>query len=231
MAMNPKDIDPAIVATGSVPTKPEKKEQPPQPKKPEIPVTSRIVADADVDSPLGVNWKTHCAVSTADGKVVSVPRTVATKLPVVAPVLADQAADDTTPIQVGTTASAVIALAHWVEHTGSAAAKSESAMPEKVLYTEMNNVVATEWEKDFHDRLLTSDGDTLFRVTNFAEQNGMIGLLDFCVVAISTSIRGKSNHEMMVALNVSGEEMTEDDIAAGKAAYPWYADVTRVQQQ
>lgn len=226
MAVNLKDIDPAVVQDKAKQPAPQ-----PAPKK-DIPVSSFVVSSAtnDEDDPIlkqNVDHGSMCFVSTIDSKVIAVPRAVAAKMPVVAPVLADQAADDHSPIPIDTSANAAIAVAHWIEYTGSASGKTETAMPDQVLYTDMNAFLLTDWEKDFDHRILTRDSETLLRVTNFAERNGMSGLLDFCVVALSCAIRGKSNHEVMVALCCDGEEMADEDIQAGTGAYPWIKDLTK----
>jgi len=227
MAMNPKDIDPAIVTSAA------DKPKPAAPKK-EIPVTPKVVAakqneeTPDAAPKYEYDQAAECLVATVDSKMISMPRTLAAKVPVVAVILADQPADDHSPIPIGTSASATIAIAHWVEHVGSASGKSETPMPEgEIVYTDMTSFLHTEWEKDFDTRILTAESDTMLRVINFAEQNGMIGLLDYCVAALSCALRGKSNHEMMVAMCVDGEEMSAEEIAQGKEAYPWIADITK----
>jgi hypothetical protein len=231
MSVNLKDIDPAVVASAG--EKPKTAPPPPAPPKKEIPVTSKVLknvnADEESEEPpkYETDNKVNCQVTTIDNKVVAVPRTVAAKVPVISGILADQAADDATPIPINTTASALIAIAHWVEHIGNASGKAETPLPTVCLYSEMSAFLGTDWEKDFDTRLLTAENDTLIRVTNFAEQNGMIGLLDFCVVALSCAIRGKSTHEMLMALADEGDELTPEEIAAGKAAYPWVNDITK----
>jgi hypothetical protein len=225
--VNPKDIDPAIVSSAA--DKPK-----PAPPKREIPIASKVlVPKVDEENPDAApkydatDFAVNCLVSTIDSKLIEMPRALAVKVPVVSVLLADQAADDHTPIPVGTSASAAVAIAHWVEHVGSASGKSETPMPEEILYVDMSSFLTTDWEKDFDTRLLTAESDTLLRVINFAEQNGMIGLIDYCVAALSCALRGKSNHEMMVAMCVDGEEMASEEIQAGKEAYPWIAEITK----
>merc|ERR1711964_132028 len=221
-----KDIDPAIVSSAA-----DKPKQ--APPKREIPVASKMLTPkVNEDAPDAApkyeyDTAANCLVATIDSKVIAMPRALAAKVPVVGVILADQPADDHSPIPIGTSASAAIAIAHWVEHVGSPSGKSESVAPEEIVYTDMTSFLATDWEKDFDTRMLTAESDTLLRVINFAEQNGMIGLLDFCVAALSCALRGKSNHEMMVAMCVDGEEMSAEEIQAGKEAYPLINDITK----
>lgn len=231
MAVNLKDIDPAVVSSAT--DKPKQPPPAPAPKK-DIPVSAKILKPVQTDeeeSEAAPKYETdfavNCMVSTADGKMVAIPRTLAAKVPVLGAILGDQSADDHSPIPINTSASATVAIAHWVEHVGSANGKAETPMPELCLYQDMTSFLATDWEKDFDTRLLQAESETLLRVVNFAEQNGMIGLLDFCVIALSCAIRGKSNHEMMAALCADGEEMSTEDIEAGKAAYPWVNDLIK----
>ena len=233
MAVNPKDIDPAVVSSAA--DKPKQAPPAPVPKK-EIPISSKVLKPVQTENPddapkYETDVTANCLVGTLDSKVIAMPRSLAAKVPVVGIILAEQAADDLTPIPIGTSAAAAVAIAHWVEHVGAPNGKSESPLPEICVYTDMTSFLTTEWEKDFDLRLLQAESDTLLRVINFAEQNGMIGLLDFCVVALSCAIRGKSNHEMMVALCVDGEDMTNEEIEAGKATYPWINDITQPHKE
>eukprot|EP00672_Neobodo_designis_P024120 CAMPEP_0174849996 /NCGR_PEP_ID=MMETSP1114-20130205/18581_1 /TAXON_ID=312471 /ORGANISM="Neobodo designis, Strain CCAP 1951/1" /LENGTH=229 /DNA_ID=CAMNT_0016084417 /DNA_START=157 /DNA_END=846 /DNA_ORIENTATION=+ len=225
MAVNPKDIDPAIVSSAA-----DKPKQ--APPKREIPVSTKVLTakaseEADAAPKFDCDMAANCLVATTDSKVLAMPRALAAKVPVVGVILADQPADDHSPIPIGTSANAAIAIAHWVEHVGSASGKAESPVPEEIVYTDMTSFLLTDWEKDFDTRILTAESETLLHVINFAEQNGMIGLLDFCVAALSCALRGKSNHEMMVAMCVDGEEMSAEEIQAGKEAFPWINDITK----
>ena len=227
MAMNLKEIDPAVVSSAT--DKPKQAPPAPAPKK-EIPVASKVIKNLEDEADtakIETDFAVNCLIASLDKKIVAMPRDLAAKVPVVSVLLADQAADDQSPIPIDTTASTIIAIAHWIEHVGSASAKSETPMPEVVVYTDMSSFLHTEWEKDFDTRLLQAEHDTLLRALNFAERNGMIGLMDFCVVAVSCAIRGKSNHEMMVALCVDGDEMAAEDLEAGKAAYPWVNELIK----
>jgi hypothetical protein len=229
MSVDPKTVDPAVVATQLQKTEGAKPAATPKPAPPMFPISAAIIQknEEDEEAPFAVNWATHCVVATSDEKFVTVLRTSAAKLPVIAAAVAAQSADDHTVTETALSANAFVAINHWCEKVG-AKGTVENAFVQPILYTEFTTMNLNDWEKDFYNRLLVAEGpETLFAVISFAEKNDMAGLLDFCVVALSCMLRGKSNMEMMHAMGLDcDDEFSEEELAAGVKNHAWFGDVT-----
>ena len=92
------------------------------------------------------------------------------------------------------------------------------------MHVELPKILDDDWEIDFVQKVLVPDDvhtDTLFATLKFAETQGLPGLYNFCIAALSCVIRGKSDEHMLASLHVGGDSMTDEQLSAAKAAYPW----------
>jgi hypothetical protein len=215
--------DPAVVSAKPTAAKPAQAHR--EPPKPEKPKSSALVTMV-VKSPAGdntypeVDFATHVVVHTAlDGEYVSVPRASARNIPGL--VVPAEGADPKAPVVIDVSslhAPALIALNEWIEKKGTSGV-STAPFSNPVTHTEIAQLTADEWEKDFSKNLLKS-GEAILGCINFAEKNGMKGLHQFAIVALSCALRGKSEHEMALAMGHNADAFSESEITQGRAAFP-----------
>ena len=235
----------AAAATGSA--KPHK-QAPPAPKPPAtFPTTATLVQKKEAPAPATpaegeeaaaapapasptfvVDWKKMMVIHCADDTYVAMPRAAALKLPATAKAAAAVGDAEKPTEKIAFIGHALVAANHWAEHCGGPTGKATSPFPGKVAHTEFETLLQTEWERDFANRILAKgDGtETLFGTLQLAEKTGMPGLLEFCLIAVSCAVRGKTNHEMALALGCHDvDEFSPEQLAAGKATYKWVDSV------
>lgn len=232
-----KDLDPAIVSAsqdgGRAAAAAAAAAAPKKPLPPPIPVTGMVLAtgavgeDGTAPPKLIINHATHCAFSTGDGKFVGLPRATAGLVPGITVPAEPEAIGQTTD-----GSAVLVAVHHWQEkyaaRGGVAAATAPTKFARPVTHTEMSQL-ASEWEKDFHDRLLMHEHETVFGVIKFCEAHKLESLLDFAIVSLSCALRGKSEDEMMLAMCQHGEKFTPEELDAAAAKHAWFSAITAPQ--
>ena len=181
-----------------------------------------------------VDFTSHILIkTTADNEYVSIPRASASNIPGLT-VPAAPTGDDakSTPVIVEMNnlhSGAVIAINEWIEKKG-ATGTSTTTFTNPITYTEVNQVVSDEWEKEFSKGLLRT-GEAIIGCINFAEKNNLKGLHQFAIVALSCALRGATAHEMASAMGHSeNDSFTESEITAGRAAFPNVVAVANKRQ-
>ena len=189
---------------------------------------------ADENQPLSfpdVDFTTTILVkTTADNEYVAIPRASASNIPGLKfPAATD---DKTTPVIVEMSnlhSGALIAINEWIEKKGISGV-STTTFTNPITYTEVAQVVSDEWEKEFSKGLLRT-GEAIIGCINFSEKNGLKGLQQFAIVALSCALRGATAHEMASAMGHSeNDSFTESEITAGRAAFPEAVAVTNKRQ-
>jgi hypothetical protein len=162
---------------------------------------------------------THVLVSPtleAAGVYVIVPRDVAEATPVLGPLAKAASTTEKAPLAMPVYAHALVAIVQWVDKKGVQGV-STTAFQNPITYPDMDRMLRDENEKEIIQHLMTS-AKAVIGVVNFAETAGMEGLLKFAIVALSCTLRGKTDVEMAHALG--HDSFTPEELAAGKQAYP-----------
>lgn len=179
-----------------------------------------------------VDFTTHIVVHTAaDNEYIALPRASASNIPTLGSIPAAPEAA-TTPVVVNMLAlhsGALIAINEWIEKKGPNGV-STTVFANPVTHTEPAQLLNDEWEISFSKGLLR-DGESIIGCINFAEKHGLKGLQQFAIVALSCALRGKTAHEMAVAMgHGDADNFTDAEIAAGRAAFPEAFNVTKNRQ-
>jgi hypothetical protein len=213
-------VDPAI--------KPDLKEVRPRPMMPPLRVlpsfplsTQKVTKNESTDAfEPAVDFTTTVVVQCADGKFATVPRAAAATTPLD---LSSNAQD--APVPFPFSFGVLGSIVHWCEKYGkNGSCESKFALP--VLHTDFNVLLSSEWEKNFFNVVINRhDGsDVFFGSMNAAEKFGMNGLLDFLVVALGCSIRGKSDTEILTVLQQ--KPIPDEEIGKIGESYKWFAEAT-----
>lgn len=171
--------------------------------------------------------------TTADNEYVVLPRAAAKNIPglKVPDAPAASTEDDAPKPQVsvvnvdGLYSSALIAINQWIEKKGVSGA-STANFSNPITHTEVGQITPDEWERDFSKHLFKS-GEAIIGCINFGEKNNMKGLQQFATVALSCALRGKSEHEMVVAMGRNEDAFSKADIDAGRAANARIVELTQ----
>lgn len=212
MPVDLKAVDPAVV-------KAESKQERPRPKvlHPTFTFLTSPITKTENGFTPEVNAES-LAVHTSDNKYFSVPRSILTKMPI--------KAIDTDVVEFAFSGEALTTVAHWCEKFGaSGSSGTQFALP--ITHTDFTILLTSDWEKSFFSNVLSRhDGSDVFIPSiNAAEALGLTGLLDFLIAALSCSIRGKSDSEILTVLH-SSQPVDEAEIAVAKKQYSWFADAT-----
>ncbi|CUG94269.1 Hypothetical protein, putative [Bodo saltans] len=212
MPVDIKSVDPAIVKVES-----KQDRARPKPQGPVFVSFVQIVSKTEEGFNPAVTNDTHIVFHTSDDKYASVARGVASKTPL-------SAAGDV--VEFPYTAEALVTIVHWCEKFGTqGSSETQFALP--VTHTDLNVLLTSEWEKSFNNNILSRhDGaDILASSIIAAEGLKLNGLLDFLIVALGCSIRGKSDHDILATLHDS-KTVEDDEISAAKKKYVWLEGVT-----
>lgn len=211
MPVDIKSVDPAIV-------KAESKQERIRPKV-EIPVFNFLVhtvkkTDDGFSPSVGEDV---IVVHTSDDKYCTVLRAVASKTPL-------QIVDGVSEFPFS--AEALTTIVHWCDKNGIDG-KGDTSFSLPVTHTDFAILLTSDWEKQFFANVVARhDGvDVYVSSINAAERYHVAGLLDFLIVALGCAIRGKSDTDILSVLHENAS-VTDEEVAAAKTQYPWFAAVT-----
>ena len=216
-----QNVDPAVVAMKA--EKPPAKTLRVPVKQPTFPLSTRFVAfdeESKTYTPT-VNFETNAIVKCTD-KYASVPRDSLKNTPVDAKE-GEEIAEFPFPGEV------FASIVHWCEKYGKDG-KCESTFPQPVTHTDFTILLANDWEKNYYSRVLLQhdSSEVLFGTINAAEKFAMDGLLEFCIVGLSCTIRGKSDQDIMSTMHQS-KDFTTEELASVDSKYTWFNEITKPQ--
>ena len=217
MSVDIKTVDPAIVKAESKDSRPR---QVPVRAQAAFPLSTRQVnKNEDGTYDQAINFETTVVVQTSDGKYSSLPRTVAALTPL--DLTGPQEEAVVFPFSSGVLASIV----HWCEKYGkTGVAESKFTLP--VLHTDFTTLLVSDWEKNYYSVVVNrhDSSDVFLGTVNAAEKYGLIGLLDFLVVALGCAIRGKSDAEILAVLQQ--KSIPDEELAKVQETYKWFGAAT-----
>ena len=221
MSQDLANVDPAVLASKT--EKPMAKPMRAAVKQPTFPLSTRFVAldeETKTYTP-SVNFETHALVKCSD-KTACVPRDSLAKTSVKA-LDGEEAAEFAFPGDV------LASVVHWCEKYEKDG-KSDSTFPKPTTHTDFTILLSNDWEKNYYTRVLLQhdSSEVMFGTINAAEKFGMEGLLDFCVVALGCTIRGKSDQDIMTTLHQT-TAFTAEELAAAGNKYSWLNEMTKAQ--
>ena len=192
-----------------------------QPKKVPIsfPVSTQIVQfNEETNSTIPpVNREVTSLFKCTDKKYAAVPHSALQKTKIAG-------VDDLTVFPFSS--EVLVAVVHWCEKYGTEGS-AESRFAHPVTHLEFESMLSTEWDKQFFERHLQRHDTTevLIGVTNVAEKYSILGLLNFCVVAIGCAVRSATEEEILTLLHQS-TSITAEEVSELPATYPWLKALT-----
>lgn len=165
---------------------------------------------------------TEIALECGDDSTVIVPRSLLIPSVLALKIEASNTAISVAKLSTLVTSSAMLNIASWLSHYQTTTYVS----PARPVTQELKDIYTSDFDQKFIAETLFPKGpdDTavLFSVLRAAHALQIASLIDYCVVVVATTLRGKSDQELANLLLVSDQDFGNSaELSRAQQIYPW----------